>query len=121
MFHARRGQVEDQRQPVPVDEEEEGQEALYGGLGDDVCVQAVAQVDGVDVVTVQCAQQLASAPHMQTTTRGETAYHSKSLYMMVKKTCRNRLTAFMRTASRKSHASPDIVPVYRRRRRPGPC
>ena len=23
---------------------------MYGGLGDDVCVQAVAQVNGVDVV-----------------------------------------------------------------------
>jgi hypothetical protein len=29
--------------------------------------------------------------------------------MMVKKTCRKRLTAFMRTASRYNHASPDIL------------
>jgi hypothetical protein len=36
-------------------------------------------------------------------------YHSRSLYMMVKKTCRNRLTAFISTASRYSHASPDII------------
>ncbi len=37
------------------------------------------------------------------------AYHSKSLYMMVKKTWRNRLTALINTANRKSHASPDIM------------
>jgi hypothetical protein len=36
-------------------------------------------------------------------------YHSRSLYMMVKKTCRNRLTAFINTANRKSQASPDIM------------
>lgn len=28
---------------------------------------------------------------------------------MVKKTCRNRLTALINTANRKSHASPDIM------------
>jgi hypothetical protein len=39
------------------------------------------------------------------------AYHSKSLYMMVKKTWRNRLTAFMSTAKRYNHASPDILAV----------
>ena len=36
-------------------------------------------------------------------------YHSRSLYIMVKKTWRNKLTAFMSTASRYSHASPDII------------
>ena len=36
-------------------------------------------------------------------------YHSKSLYMIVKKTCKKRLTAFMSTARRYSHASPDIM------------
>ncbi len=35
--------------------------------------------------------------------------HSRSLYMIVKKTCKNKLTAFIRTASRYSHASPDIM------------
>ena len=44
------GQVEDKRDPVPVDEEQEGQESVNGGLGDDVGVEAVAQVDGVNVV-----------------------------------------------------------------------
>ena len=36
-------------------------------------------------------------------------YHSKSLYIIVKKTCKKRLTAFMSTARRYSHASPDIM------------
>ena len=35
--------------------------------------------------------------------------HSKSLYMIVKKTCRKRLTAFITTANRYNHASPDIL------------
>ena len=41
------------------------------------------------------------------------SYHSKSLYMIVKKTCRNKLTAFISTASRYSHASPDIIETTR--------
>lgn len=36
-------------------------------------------------------------------------YHSRSLYMMVKKTCRNRLTAFTNTDSKNNQASPDIM------------
>lgn len=44
-------QVKDKSQPVAVDEEEEGQEAVNGSLGDDVCVKAIAKVDRVDVVT----------------------------------------------------------------------
>lgn len=40
---------------------------------------------------------------------GASTYHSRSLYMMVKKTWRNRLTAFMSTAKRYNHASPDMV------------
>lgn len=38
-----------------------------------------------------------------------TTYHSRSLYIIVKKTCRNRLTAFINTAKRNSQASPDIM------------
>lgn len=41
-------------------------------------------------------------------------YHSRSLYMMVKKTWRKRLTAFISTANRYSHASPDIMVVVSR-------
>lgn len=40
--------------------------------------------------------------------RGE-AYHSRSLYIMVKNTWRKRLTAFINTAKRYNHASPDIL------------
>lgn len=36
-------------------------------------------------------------------------YHSKSLYMMVKKTCKKRLTALMSTDKRYNQASPDIM------------
>jgi hypothetical protein len=37
------------------------------------------------------------------------AYHSKSEYIIVKKTCKNKLTALINTAKRYSHASPDIM------------
>jgi hypothetical protein len=43
-------QVQNQGNPVSVDEEEEGQESVDGGFGDDVGVEAVAKVDRVDVV-----------------------------------------------------------------------
>jgi hypothetical protein len=46
-------QVEEDREPVAVDNEEECQESVNSGLGDDVGVQAVAKVDRVDVVTAQ--------------------------------------------------------------------
>lgn len=42
---------------------------------------------------------------------GGMTYHSKSLYMMVKKTWRNRLTALINTAKRYNQASPDILTV----------
>ena len=45
-------QVEDQSYPVPIDQEEEGQESVDGSFGDDVGVQAVAEIDRIDVVTV---------------------------------------------------------------------
>jgi hypothetical protein len=43
--------VQNQRNPVAIDEEEEGEESMDGGFGDDIGVEAVAQIDGVDVVT----------------------------------------------------------------------
>lgn len=46
-------QVQQDGNPVSVDDEQEGQEGVNGGLGDDVGVQAVAKIDGVDVVTVE--------------------------------------------------------------------
>ena len=99
-------------------------------LGNDVGVEAVAEFDRVDVVTAEdrlaqagrlylssghgrprASSALAIARVDWAMTRAEegTAYHSKSLYMMVKKTWRNRLTALINTANRKSHASPDIM------------
>ena len=120
--------VEDQREPVSVDEEQEREESMDGNFGDDVGVEAVAEIDGVDVVADLSAQhRLASGTkrtiaqavgQLAQVVRGEgeegkrgLAYHSKSLYMMVKKTWRNRLTAFMSTAKRYNHASPDILAV----------
>ena len=44
-------QIEDQRHPVAIDEEQERQEGVHGRFGDDVRVEAVAEVDRVDVVT----------------------------------------------------------------------
>lgn len=50
---AKERQVENKRHPVSVDKEEEGQETVYGSLGDNVGVESVAEVNGVDVVTFQ--------------------------------------------------------------------
>jgi hypothetical protein len=44
-------QIQKNSQPVSVDEEKYGKEAMYGCFGDDVGVEAVAKIDGVDVVT----------------------------------------------------------------------
>jgi hypothetical protein len=43
-------QIQDQGDPVSIDEEQESQEGVDSGFGDDVCVEAVAEIDGVDVV-----------------------------------------------------------------------
>jgi hypothetical protein len=48
-------QIQDKCHPVPVDKEQEGQESVDGGFGDNVCVKAVAEIDGVDVVAFQIA------------------------------------------------------------------
>lgn len=45
-------QVEYERQPVSVDEEQEGQEGVDSRFGEDIVVKTVAEIDGVDVVTV---------------------------------------------------------------------
>lgn len=45
-------QVDGNRQPVAIDEEEESQEPVDSGFRDDVRVQAVAEIDRVDVVAV---------------------------------------------------------------------
>jgi hypothetical protein len=44
-------QIQHERNPVPVDQEQEGQKCVDGGFRDNVGVEAVAEVDGVDIVT----------------------------------------------------------------------
>lgn len=44
-------EVQDQRHPVSIDQEQQRQETMYGSLGNNIGVQAVAEVDRVDVVT----------------------------------------------------------------------
>lgn len=44
------GQIEHQGQPVAVNEEEESEETVNGGFWDDVGVETVAEIDGVDIV-----------------------------------------------------------------------
>ena len=46
-------QVQEQRQPVAVDQEQYRQESVYTGFGHNVHVQAVAEVDRVDVVAFE--------------------------------------------------------------------
>lgn len=46
-------QVEDQREPVAVDKEQECQESVDGDFGKNVLVQAVAEIDRVDVVAAR--------------------------------------------------------------------
>jgi hypothetical protein len=98
---------------------------VNGGFGDDVSVEAVAKVDGVDIVTatkirfgqigacLACAGSEGRLGSSKCAGLGGDAHHSKSLYMIVKKTCKKRLTAFINTASRYNHASPDIATVSR--------
>jgi len=115
-------QVEQKRYPVSIDQEEHGQASVDGCFGNDVGVQAVAEVDWVDVVTIEqvsvgfvCivivyldvfqagkkAQPLSHADdESQKCKKQGCPYHSRSLYMMVKKTWRKRLTAFIKTAIR---------------------
>lgn len=45
-----KGQVQHQSHPVSIDKEEEGEESVNGGFGNDVGVETVTEVDGVDVV-----------------------------------------------------------------------
>ena len=46
-------QIQEQRQPVAVDQEEHSQECVDAGFGDNVHVEAVAEVDRVDVVAFE--------------------------------------------------------------------
>lgn len=69
---------------------------MNGGLGDDVGVQTVAKIDRVDVVTAQEMERHELAMTLHSTARklgaracrmqDNRTYHSRSLYMIVKKT-----------------------------------
>ena len=108
---------------------------MYGRFRHDVGIKSVAEVNGIYVVTVPNMMVSITVPVVSCFMRFQSTeglplhclsdqpfspldtvieistYHSKSLYMIVKKTCRKRLTAFMSTAKRYSHASPDIMEV----------
>lgn len=49
-------QVENEREPVAVDQEQDSEESVDSGFGDDVGVKTVAEVNGVDVVTAASNQ-----------------------------------------------------------------
>lgn len=46
-------QIQDQGHPVPIDQEQECQKGVNGSFWDNVCVEAVAEVDRVNIVTVR--------------------------------------------------------------------
>ena len=104
------------------------------GFRDDIGIETVAKIDRINVVTV-CHARLARVlcyahvspsfrawqsstvyerrdfgiPQPYGVGRRRDTHHSRSLYMIVKKTWRNRLTALISTANRYNHASPDIM------------
>jgi hypothetical protein len=45
-------QIQENCQPVAVDEEEHGEEAMDSSFRDDVGVETVAEINGVDIITV---------------------------------------------------------------------
>lgn len=54
-IEGKHGQVQYQREPVSIDKEQQGQEGVDSGFGEDVGVQAVAEVNGVDIVTLMAS------------------------------------------------------------------
>jgi hypothetical protein len=99
------GQVQHDGEPVPVNNEEEGQESVDSGFGDDIGIEAVAEVDGVDVVAGKRGSVSldfafdVDQDGIQGKEAGET-HHSRSLYIIVKNTWRKRLTALINTDNR---------------------
>ena len=113
---------------------------MHRGFRDDIGVETVAKIDRINVVTAQhiALARVHLHAHILPPFRARTAslimiatiilgprnpqsstgeekrqtHHSRSLYMIVKKTCKNRLTALMSTANRYSHASPDIMTCF---------
>lgn len=52
-IESKQRQVQNQSDPVSVDQEQQSQEGVDGGFGDDVGVKTVAQVDRVDVIAFE--------------------------------------------------------------------
>lgn len=50
-IECQQGQIQEQGDPVSVDQEQERQEGMYGGFGNDVGIQTIAQVDRIDIIT----------------------------------------------------------------------
>jgi len=48
-------QIQEKREPVTVDQEQNRENAVNCSFRDDVCIEAVAKVNGVDVITFQIA------------------------------------------------------------------
>jgi len=46
-------QIQNQGDPVSVDQEQRRQESVNGGFGDNVRVEAIAQIDRVDIIAFQ--------------------------------------------------------------------
>jgi len=46
-------QIQHQRQPIPIHQKQHREKCVDAGFGDDVHVEAVAEVDGVDVVAFE--------------------------------------------------------------------
>jgi hypothetical protein len=51
-IECQQGQIQEQGDPVSVDQEQERQEGMYGGFGNNVGIQTIAQVDRIDIITV---------------------------------------------------------------------
>lgn len=90
---------------------------MDSGFGNDVGVEAVAKINGVDVIAFKVrVPKLNQDVSVRTTTERRSLIGSRGGWqldmctnIMVKKTWRNRLTAFNNTARRYSHASPDMM------------
>lgn len=43
-------QIQDERGPVPIDQEKEGQESMHSSFWDDISVESITEINGIDVV-----------------------------------------------------------------------
>ena len=85
---AQEWKIEYQSDPVAVDQEQKCQECVYGCLGNDVGIESVAEVDRIDIVTMESSISTRdnSRSALRKQPRVQKTHHSRSLYMIVKKT-----------------------------------